>query len=82
MADPEAWHWYNDHVGRNQCAIVDTYWQTETGSIVITPIPGAVPTKPGSATFPFWGIQPVILEFVSSVLVHASFASADPEMMV
>lgn len=62
--NPEAWHWYQQEVGRGECAVVDTYWQTETGSIVITPIPGAVPTKPGSATFPFWGIEPVILECV------------------
>lgn len=62
--NPEAWHWYQQEVGRGECAVVDTYWQTETGSIVITPVPGAVPTKPGSATFPFWGIEPVILECV------------------
>ncbi|KAF8310423.1 acetate--CoA ligase [Clavulina sp. PMI_390] len=58
----EAWLWYNEHVGRGQCAIVDTWWQTETGSIMITPFPGAVPTKPGSATVPFFGIQPAILD--------------------
>ncbi|KAG9089349.1 acetyl-CoA synthetase, partial [Ceratobasidium sp. 392] len=63
--NPEAWTWYNENVGKKQCAIVDTFWQTETGSIVITPIPGAVPTKPGSATVPFWGIDPVILDPVS-----------------
>jgi len=63
--NPEAWTWYNDNVGKKQCAIVDTFWQTETGSIVITPIPGAVPTKPGSATVPFWGIDPAILDPVS-----------------
>lgn len=59
--NPEAWNWYNDHVGRRQCAIVDTFWQTETGSIVVTPFPGAIETKPGSATVPFFGIDPVIL---------------------
>ncbi|KAG8835825.1 acetyl-CoA synthetase [Serendipita sp. 399] len=59
--NPEAWHWYNEFVGKNECAIVDTFWQTETGSIVVTPFPGAVPTKPGSATVPFFGIEPVIL---------------------
>ncbi|KAI0827271.1 acetate--CoA ligase [Trametes gibbosa] len=63
--NPEAWHWYNDHVGRKQCAIVDTFWQTETGSIVVTPFPGAIETKPGSATVPFFGIEPVILDPVS-----------------
>lgn len=60
--NPEAWNWYNEHVGRMQCAIVDTFWQTETGSIVVTPFPGAIETKPGSATVPFFGIEPVILE--------------------
>lgn len=63
--NPEAWHWYNDHVGSRQCAIVDTFWQTETGSIVVTPFPGAIETKPGSATVPFFGIEPVILDPVS-----------------
>lgn len=63
--NPEAWHWYNDHVGQRQCAIVDTFWQTETGSIVVTPFPGAIETKPGSATVPFFGIEPAILDPVS-----------------
>lgn len=60
--NPEAWDWYNKNVGQEQCAIVDTYWQTETGSIIITPLPGATKTKPGSATRPFWGIEPVLLD--------------------
>ena len=60
--NPEAWNWYNEHVGRRQCAIVDTFWQTETGSIVITPFPGAIETKPGSATVPFFGINPIIVD--------------------
>ena len=60
--NPEAWHWYNDHVGKRQCAIVDTFWQTETGSIIVTPFPGAIETKPGSATVPFFGVEPVILD--------------------
>lgn len=60
--NPEAWDWYNELVGKNQCAVVDTYWQTETGSHIITPLPGCTPTKPGSATFPFFGIKPVILD--------------------
>ncbi|KAF8175942.1 hypothetical protein K438DRAFT_1608038 [Mycena galopus ATCC 62051] len=63
--NPEAWNWYNEHVGGGQCAVVDTFWQTETGSIVITPFPGAVPTKPGSATVPFFGHEPAILDAVS-----------------
>ncbi|KAI7901706.1 acetyl-coenzyme A synthetase [Cokeromyces recurvatus] len=63
--NPEAWEWYNEKVGKGQCAVVDTYWQTETGSIVITPLPGAIASKPGSATFPFFGIKPAILDPVS-----------------
>jgi acetyl-CoA synthetase len=63
--NPEAWNWYNEHVGRKQCAIVDTFWQTETGSIVVTPFPGAIETKPGSATVPFFGIEPAILDPVT-----------------
>ncbi|MGG7644341.1 acetate--CoA ligase [Rhodovulum sp. YNF3179] len=60
--NPEAWNWYNDVVGKGQCPIVDTWWQTETGGHLITPLPGATPTKPGSATRPFFGVQPVVLE--------------------
>ncbi|KAL7422663.1 acetyl-coenzyme A synthetase 2 [Cryptotrichosporon argae] len=60
--NPEAWHWYNDFAGKNQCAIVDTYWMTETGSHVVTPLPGAIPTKPGSATFPFFGYELEIID--------------------
>ena len=60
--NPESWHWYNDVVGEKRCNIVDTWWQTETGGIMITPLPGATPTKPGSATFPFFGIEPVLLD--------------------
>jgi len=60
--NPEAWNWYHEFVGQKECAIVDTYWQTETGSIMITPLPGATKTKPGSATRPFWGVEPVLLD--------------------
>ena len=59
--NPEAWLWYNEHVGRNRCQIVDTWWQTETGGHMITPLPGAIPAKPGSATKPFFGVAPVVL---------------------
>jgi acetyl-CoA synthetase len=55
--NPEAWRWYDKVVGKGKAAIVDTFWQTETGGIVVTPLPGATPTKAGSATFPFFGIQ-------------------------
>src|SRR5210317_352557 len=60
--NPEAWNWYNNVVGDGKCPIVDTWWQTETGGILITPLPGATPTKPGSATKPFFGIKPVLVD--------------------
>ena len=60
--NPEAWKWYDEVVGQGRCPIVDTWWQTETGGILITPLPGAIATKPGSATRPFFGILPVILD--------------------
>ena len=60
--NPEAWNWYNDVVGGGNVPIVDTWWQTETGGHLLTPLPGAIPTKPGSATVPFFGVQPVILD--------------------
>ena len=60
--NPEAWKWYDEVVGKGRCPIVDTWWQTETGGILITPLPGATDTKPGSATRPFFGILPVILD--------------------
>ncbi len=59
--NPEAWMWYREMIGHNRCPIVDTWWQTETGSIMITPIPGAIATKPGSATRPFFGVVPEIV---------------------
>ncbi len=60
--NPESWQWYYHVVGEGRCNIVDTWWQTETGGILITPLPGATPTKPGSATLPFFGIEPVLLD--------------------
>ncbi|RRV26190.1 acetate--CoA ligase [Pseudomonas sp. o96-267] len=60
--NPEAWEWYFHVVGDSRCPIVDTWWQTETGSILITPLPGATDLKPGSATRPFFGVQPVLLD--------------------
>jgi len=59
--NPEVWLWYHDVVGDGRCAVVDTWWQTETGGILITPLPGATPCKPGSATLPFFGIRPVLV---------------------
>ena len=60
--NPEAWNWYNDVVGKGRAPIVDTWWQTETGGHLLAPLPGAIATKPGSATLPFFGVQPVILD--------------------
>tara|TARA_Y100001934_G_scaffold268431_1_gene350447 strand:- start:1 stop:870 length:870 start_codon:yes stop_codon:yes gene_type:complete len=60
--NPEAWRWYNKNIGKGRCPIVDTWWQTETGGILITPLPGCTPTKPGSATLPFFGVKPIIIE--------------------
>ncbi len=60
--NPEAWRWYHRNAGKGRCPIVDTWWQTETGGILITPLPGCTPLKPGSATFPFFGVNPVILD--------------------
>ena len=60
--NPEAWRWYHRNAGKERCPIVDTWWQTETGGILISPLPGCTPLKPGSATFPFFGVKPVILD--------------------
>jgi len=60
--NPEAWNWYFNVIGRGECPIVDTWWQTETGGILITPLPGAVEIKPGMATLPFFGVQPVLVD--------------------
>ena len=66
--NPEAWMWYHNVIGGRRCPIVDTWWQTETGGIMITPLPGATPTKPGSATFPFFGIQPEVVDDQGNVV--------------
>ncbi|KAJ8584841.1 hypothetical protein M405DRAFT_690535, partial [Rhizopogon salebrosus TDB-379] len=61
----EAWNWYNEHIGQKQCVIIDTSWQTETGSIIVTLFPSAIETKPGSATAPFFSIEPAIVDPIS-----------------
>ena len=66
--NPEAWRWYHDVVGGGRCPIVDTWWQTENGGILISPLPGAWPTKPGSATLPFFGVQPAIVDAAGNIL--------------
>ena len=70
--NPEAWMWYYDVVGGGRCPIVDTWWQTETGGILITPLPGATPLKPGSATRPFFGIKPEIVDADGNTLDGAT----------
>jgi acetyl-CoA synthetase len=60
--NPEAWIWYHNYIGRGRCPIVDTWWQTETGMIMITPLPGVTPTKPGTATLPFFGVDAAIVD--------------------
>ena len=60
--NPEAWMWYHTLIGKKRCPIVDTWWQTETGAIMVTPLPGAIPTKPGSCTLPFFGVVPKVLD--------------------
>jgi acetyl-CoA synthetase len=72
--NPEAWNWYNEVVGKGRCPIVDTWWQTETGGHLITPLPGATATKPGSATKPFFGVQPVVLDPQSGKVLEATEA--------
>ncbi|XP_076823785.1 acetyl-coenzyme A synthetase, cytoplasmic-like [Clavelina lepadiformis] len=84
--NPEAWLWYRNVIGNGKCSIVDTFWQTETGGHVLTPLPGCTPTKPGSATFPFFGIVPSVLsdegkEITSSDEGYLVFNKPWPGMM-
>jgi acetyl-CoA synthetase len=60
--NPEAWRWYHHYIGKDRCPIIDTWWQTETGGHMLTPLPGVAPIKPGSCSFPFFGVDPVILD--------------------
>jgi len=73
--NPEAWRWYHRNAGKERCPIVDTWWQTETGGILITPLPGATPLKPGSATFPFFGVKPVVLEPQTGEIIEGNGVS-------
>ena len=73
--NPEAWKWYYEVVGDSNCPIVDTWWQTETGGILITPLPGATATKPGSATRPFFGVQPVLVDNDNQIIEGAAEGS-------
>jgi acetyl-CoA synthetase len=73
--NPEVWRWYHDVVGEGRCAVVDTWWQTETGGILITPLPGVTPTKPGSATLPFFGVKPVVFDTTSRQVIEGNGVS-------
>ncbi|MCD9500103.1 acetate--CoA ligase [Photobacterium carnosum] len=70
--NPEAWEWYHRTIGNSRCPIVDTWWQTETGGILISPLPGATALKPGSATRPFFGVQPALVDNVGNILADAT----------
>ncbi len=70
--NPEAWHWYYETVGKSRCPIVDTWWQTETGGVLITPLPGATALKPGSATRPFFGVVPGLVDNLGNLLEGAT----------
>ncbi|MDR2982528.1 MAG: acetate--CoA ligase [Puniceicoccales bacterium] len=76
--NPEAWLWYNKNIGFERCPIVDTWWQTETGGIMITPVPGCIPTKPGSATLPFFGIDAAVLDEEGNPSDHGLLAIRKP----
>jgi acetyl-CoA synthetase len=73
--NPEIWKWYHDVVGEQRCAVVDTWWQTETGGILMTPLPGVTPTKPGSATLPFFGVRPVVVDAADGRLLEGNGVS-------
>ena len=68
----QAWRWYNDNIGKGRCAIVDTYWQTETGGIMLTPLPGATPTKPGACMQPFFGIKVSLRNSLDHTLIEGA----------
>ncbi|MBK8794340.1 MAG: acetate--CoA ligase [Holophaga sp.] len=73
--NPEVWRWYHDVIGEGHCAVVDTWWQTETGGILITPLPGVTPTKPGSATLPFFGVKPVVVDPADGTVLEGNGVS-------
>ena len=70
--NPEAWNWYNENVGKGRCPIVDTWWQTETGGHMMTPLPGAHTLKPGAAQHPFFGVKPLVLEPTSGEIIEGN----------
>src|SRR5258708_4462912 len=78
--NPEIWRWYHDVVGEGRCTIVDTWWQTETGGILITPLPGAIPTQACSATLPFFGIKPVVVDPSNGRVLEGKNVADDPAL--
>jgi acetyl-CoA synthetase len=70
--NPEAWRWYYRNIGKGRCPIVDTWWQTETGGVLITPLPGCTPAKPGSATLPFFGVKPTVIEAETGKVIEGN----------
>jgi acetyl-CoA synthetase len=73
--NPEIWRWYHDVVGESRCAVVDTWWQTETGGVLISPLPGVTPAKPGSATLPFFGVRPMIMDIADGKVLEGNGVS-------
>jgi acetyl-CoA synthetase len=73
--NPDVWRWYHDVVGESRCAVVDTWWQTETGGVMISPLPGVTPTKPGSATLPFFGIKPAVIDPATQKIIEGNGVS-------
>jgi acetyl-CoA synthetase len=73
--NPDVWRWYHDVVGDSRCAVVDTWWQTETGGVMISPLPGVTPAKPGSATLPFFGVKPVVIDTSTNKVLEGNGVS-------
>ena len=80
--NPEAWNWYHRVIGKSQLPIVDTWWQTETGGALITPLPGATPMKPGSATLPFYGVQPALVDTEGTIIVRPEGAEISGNLVL
>jgi len=78
----EAWHWYNDNIGKNNCPIVDTWWQTETGAIMISPLAGITPTRPTFATLPLPGVQPALMDENGNEIEQRSFESSEGRLVI
>ena len=80
--NPEAWNWYDRVIGKGKLPIVDTWWQTETGGVMISPLPGATPTKPGSATLPFYGVQPALVDTDGAIIARPDGAAISGNLVL